>query len=47
MFGPKFIMDRLDHIITLDGISITSDLSVRNLTFDQNLFFNKELKNSL
>ncbi|TWW71520.1 putative RNA-directed DNA polymerase from transposon X-element [Takifugu flavidus] len=38
--------DRLDHMITLDGISLTSSLSVRNLgvTFDQNLSFNSHIK---
>ncbi|TWW57645.1 hypothetical protein D4764_07G0003640 [Takifugu flavidus] len=46
VFGPEPLRDRLDHMITLDGISLTSSLSVRNLgvTFDQNLFFNSHIK---
>ncbi|TWW80130.1 hypothetical protein D4764_10G0011600 [Takifugu flavidus] len=42
----KDLKDRLDHMITLDGISLTSSLSVRNLgvTFDQNLSFNSHIK---
>ncbi|TWW62345.1 hypothetical protein D4764_04G0009920 [Takifugu flavidus] len=46
VFGPEPLRDRLDHMITLDGISLTSSLSVRNLgvTFDQNLSFNSHIK---
>uniref|UniRef100_A0A3B5KG70 Reverse transcriptase domain-containing protein n=1 Tax=Takifugu rubripes TaxID=31033 RepID=A0A3B5KG70_TAKRU len=46
VFGPEPLRDRLDHIITLDGISLTSSLSVSNLgvTFDQNLSFNSHIK---
>uniref|UniRef100_A0A674PNC8 Reverse transcriptase domain-containing protein n=1 Tax=Takifugu rubripes TaxID=31033 RepID=A0A674PNC8_TAKRU len=46
VFGPEPLWDRLDHMITLDGISLTSSLSVRNLgvTFDQNLSFNSHIK---
>ncbi|TWW62665.1 hypothetical protein D4764_04G0013120 [Takifugu flavidus] len=46
VFGPKPLRDRLDHMITIDGISLTSSLSVRNLgvTFDQNLSFNSHIK---
>uniref|UniRef100_A0A674N6M2 Reverse transcriptase domain-containing protein n=1 Tax=Takifugu rubripes TaxID=31033 RepID=A0A674N6M2_TAKRU len=45
VFGPEPLRDRLDHMITLDGISLTSSLSVRNLgvTFDQNLSFNSHI----
>lgn len=41
MFVPKFLRDRLDRIITLDGISLTSGLSVRNIgvTSDRDLSF--------
>ncbi|TWW71601.1 RNA-directed DNA polymerase from mobile element jockey [Takifugu flavidus] len=48
VFGPEPLRDRLDHTITLDGISLTSSLSVRNLgvTFDQNLSFNSHIKKS-
>lgn len=37
VFGPKILRDRLDHIITQDGVSLASDLSVGNpgVTFDQ------------
>ncbi|TWW55901.1 hypothetical protein D4764_09G0009510 [Takifugu flavidus] len=28
VFGPEPLWDRLDHMITLDGISLTSSLSV-------------------
>ncbi|TWW80159.1 hypothetical protein D4764_10G0011890 [Takifugu flavidus] len=46
VFGHEPLRDRLDHMITLDGISLTSSLSVRNLgvTFDQNLSFNSHIK---
>ncbi|TWW65029.1 Ankyrin repeat and SOCS box protein 13 [Takifugu flavidus] len=46
VFGPEPLRDRLDHMITLDGISLTSSHSVRNLgvTFDQNLSFNSHIK---
>uniref|UniRef100_A0A674PHN9 Reverse transcriptase domain-containing protein n=1 Tax=Takifugu rubripes TaxID=31033 RepID=A0A674PHN9_TAKRU len=46
VFGPEPLRDRLDHMITLHGISLTSSLSVRNLgvTFDQNLSFNSHIK---
>uniref|UniRef100_A0A674MKT6 Reverse transcriptase domain-containing protein n=1 Tax=Takifugu rubripes TaxID=31033 RepID=A0A674MKT6_TAKRU len=46
VFGPEPLRDRLDHMITPDGISLTSSLSVRNLgvTFDQNLSFNSQIK---
>uniref|UniRef100_A0A674PEA0 Reverse transcriptase domain-containing protein n=1 Tax=Takifugu rubripes TaxID=31033 RepID=A0A674PEA0_TAKRU len=46
VFGPEPLRDGLDHMITLDGISLTSSLSVRNLgvTFDQNLSFNSHIK---
>ncbi|TWW67247.1 putative RNA-directed DNA polymerase from transposon X-element [Takifugu flavidus] len=46
VFGPEPLRDRLDYMITLDGISLTSSLSVRNLgvTFDQNLSFNSHIK---
>ncbi|TWW61009.1 AP2-associated protein kinase 1 [Takifugu flavidus] len=46
VFGPEPLRDRLDHMVTLDGISLTSSLSVRNLgvTFDQNLSFNSHIK---
>ncbi|TWW78147.1 putative RNA-directed DNA polymerase from transposon X-element [Takifugu flavidus] len=46
VFGPEPLRDRLDHMITLDGISLTSSLSVRNhgVTFDQNLSFNSHIK---
>ncbi|TWW74291.1 hypothetical protein D4764_14G0002920 [Takifugu flavidus] len=46
VFGPEPLRDRLDHMITLDGISLTSCLSVRNLgvTFDQNVSFNSHIK---
>ncbi|TWW76594.1 putative RNA-directed DNA polymerase from transposon X-element [Takifugu flavidus] len=46
VFGPEPLRDRLDHMITLDGISLTSSHFVRNLgvTFDQNLSFNSHIK---
>ncbi|XP_056868095.1 uncharacterized protein LOC130513405 isoform X2 [Takifugu flavidus] len=46
VFGPEPLRDRLDHMITLDGILLTSSLSVRNLgvTFEQNLSFNSHIK---
>ncbi|TWW65055.1 hypothetical protein D4764_22G0007020 [Takifugu flavidus] len=46
VFGPEPLRNRLDHMITLDGISLTFSLSVRNLgvTFDQNLSFNSHIK---
>ncbi|TWW77415.1 hypothetical protein D4764_12G0008050 [Takifugu flavidus] len=46
VFGPEPLRDRLDHMIALDGISLASSLSVRNLgvTFNQNLFFNSHIK---
>lgn len=46
VFGPEPLRVRLDHMISLDGISLTSSLSVRNLgvTFDQNLSFNSHIK---
>ncbi|TWW69769.1 Immunoglobulin heavy variable 4-39 [Takifugu flavidus] len=46
VFGSEPLRDRLDHMITLVGISLTSSLSVRNLgiTFDQNLSFNSHIK---
>lgn len=45
VFGPEPLRDSLDHI-TLDGISLGSSLSVRNLgvTLDQNLSFNSHIK---
>uniref|UniRef100_A0A674MAK8 Reverse transcriptase domain-containing protein n=1 Tax=Takifugu rubripes TaxID=31033 RepID=A0A674MAK8_TAKRU len=44
--GPEPLRDRSENIITLDGVSLTSSLSVRNLgvTFDQNLSFNSHIK---
>ncbi|TWW77399.1 hypothetical protein D4764_12G0007890 [Takifugu flavidus] len=46
VFGPEPLRDRLDHMITLDGISLASSLSVKNfgVTFDQNLSFNSLIK---
>lgn len=42
VFGPKLLGDRLNPIITLDGISLYSNFSVRILAvaFDQDLSHN-------
>lgn len=46
MFGPKLIRDRLDYITILDGISLASSLSARNVggTLDQDPSFNSHIK---
>lgn len=46
VFGSKLLRDRLDQINTLDGVSLTSSLSVRTLAviFDQDPSFNSHMK---
>ena len=47
VFGPKNLRDMMsNHIVTLDGISLASSTTARNLgvIFDQDLSFNSHIK---
>lgn len=46
VFDPKSLRDRLDHIITLDGVSVAASFSVTNrgVTFDLDLSFNSYIQ---